>query len=106
MDANHWMVQWLACWTSNREVHSSNPGSGRNLGKDFCSACAPSQLSYDEYTDRNTFSGKMRRQGRGLLRLRPLLEYKSRNRSERESQCNINNEINNEDELMGTRKTK
>ena len=45
------VAQWLACWAANSEVWGSNPGHGRNLVRDFCSTCAPSQLSYDEYTD-------------------------------------------------------
>ena len=50
------VAKWLACWFDNHEVRGSNPGQGRNLVRDFCSTCAPSQLSYDDYT----VSGKMR----------------------------------------------
>ena len=39
------------CWDANRKVWGSNPGESGNLVQDFCFTCAPSQLSYDEYTD-------------------------------------------------------
>src|SRR6218665_4146904 len=59
-----------------REILGSNPGQGRNLIRDFCSPCDPSQLSYDEYTPhtvsgRGWLSGDCRclRCGRSLVRL-------------------------------------
>src|SRR6218665_4019164 len=52
------VVFWLVCWTASREVWGSNPGQGRNLVRGFCFTCAPSQLSYDEYTDRTRAVGR------------------------------------------------
>src|SRR6218665_4179681 len=57
MYSGAWLVWWLARSTANREVRGSNPGQGRNLVRDFCFTCAPSQPSY-EYTDRTWSVGR------------------------------------------------
>ena len=37
--------------------------SGRNLDRDFCSICTPSELSYGEYTDRTLSVGRWDSEG-------------------------------------------